>query len=40
MILYYFSLHPSFIPLGFTGKVFNEAVLTIIKVMVIQGGVL
>ena len=40
MILYSFSLRPGFIPLGFTSKVFNEAVLPIIKVMVIQGGVL
>ena len=40
MILYSFSLRPSFILLDFTSKVFNEAVLTIIKMMVIQGGVL
>ena len=25
-ILHYFFLHPSFVPLGFIGKVFNEAV--------------
>ena len=40
MILYYFSFRLGFIPLGFTNKVFNEAVLTIIKVIVIQGKVL
>ena len=40
MILYSFSHRSGFILLGFTGKVLNEAVLTIIKVMVIQGGVL
>ena len=28
-ILHYFSLRPGFIPLGFTGKIFNETVLTI-----------
>ena len=39
MILYFFSLCPGFNPLGFIDKVFNEAVLTIIKVMVIQRGV-
>ena len=40
MILYSFSLCPGFIPLDFTDKVFNEALLTILKVMVIQGRVL
>ena len=40
MILYSFSLCLGFIPRGFTDKVFNEAVLTILKVMVIQGRVL
>ena len=40
MILYSFSFLPSFIPLDFTGKVYHEAILTIIKVIVIQGGVL
>ena len=39
MILYSFFLRPCFIPLGFSDKIFNEAVLTIIKVMVIQGEV-
>ena len=28
-ILHYFSFNQSFIPLGFTDKVFNETVLTI-----------
>ena len=28
-ILHSFSLRPGFIPLGFTGKVFNETLLTI-----------
>ena len=27
-VLHSFSLHPGFIPLGFSSKVFNEAVLT------------
>ena len=27
-VLYYFSLGPGFVPLDFTGKVFNEAVIT------------
>ena len=27
-VLHYFSLRPVFVPLGFTGKVFNEEVLT------------
>ena len=40
MILYFFFLRPDFIPLSFTSKVFNEATLTIIKVVVIQEGVL
>ena len=40
MILYSFSLCLGFIPRGLTDKVFNEAVLTILKVMVIQGRVL
>ena len=40
MILYFFSLCLGFIPMSFTDKVFNETVLTIIKVMVIQGEVL
>ena len=40
MILYFFFLRPDLIPLGFTSKVFNEATLTIIKVVVIQEGVL
>ena len=35
MILYFFSLCPGFNLLGFTDKVFNEAVLAIITVMVI-----
>ena len=37
MILYYFSFRSGFIPLGFTDKVFNEAILTILKVMIIKG---
>ena len=40
MRLYYFSLRLGLIPHGFIDKVFNETVLTIIKVMVIQGRVL
>ena len=27
-VLHFFSLQPGFVPLSFTGKVFNEAVLT------------
>ena len=30
-ILYYFFLHHGFVPLGFLGKVFNEAVSWISK---------
>ena len=30
-ILHSFFLHPGFVPLGFTGKVFNEAVIVIQK---------
>ena len=40
MILYSFSFRLGFILLGFTDKAFNEAVLIIIKAMVIQGRVL
>ena len=40
MILYYFSLYLGFILLGFTVNVFNDTILTIIKVMVIHREVL
>ena len=41
-VLHSFFLRPGFVPLGFTGKVFNEAVLIFffLFITIIQGGVL
>ena len=32
-ILHYFFLRPGFVSLGFTGKVFNEAIIVIQKIL-------